>query len=152
MVECSMFISMIVYSNFKHYAMVESDEYNNEDCFIVFKRPKTFFEFFWSINAFPVSSVSLISKGVWYGYKRGKLFDSKEVEGCDGLLVKFNVEHDEIEKQMKKMIGSKWGLSNNCCHATSRIINSKIGFWDTFPCHFYKTVLEDVGCKKKKLK
>ena len=142
--ESVLFGTMLVYSQFRSYSF-SGDDFNKEGCFLVFKKPKNFFDFMHSCIFRPVSSVSIVSDNIWFGYTLGKpyrceIYDQHQ----DNWLLRIPIDHGYVIDMLEPLLGSRWSPLNNCCHAIQRIFpDIKFKLFDSLPCHLIKTIMKD---------
>lgn len=153
-VETLIFASMFFYSQFRSYN-VESSEYSEEKCYIVFKKPHSFFDFVHSFIFRPVSSVSVVSSGWWYGYTLGRPYHCEMYrENDEDVLIEICYLNNGFVKEcLIPLVGSRWNPLNNCCHAVQRLFPLlKFNLFDSLPSHIIKTIKKEraEGCQPKK--
>ena len=141
-VEAILFLSMLLYSQFRSYN-IESDDYDANSCYIVFKRPRSFFDFLHSFIFRPVSSVSVVSNGWWYGYTLGYPFHCEMYNRDEGnILIKVDYLNDSFVRAcLTPLLSSRWSPFNNCCHAVQRLFpTNKFNLLDSLPSRLIKTL------------
>jgi hypothetical protein len=135
-------VPFFIYLLFKSYEL-PSDTYTNNAVYIVCKKPQNMLDFMFSFIAKPMSSISVVSSGIWFGYTFGKKYHQEPyVENeCDCFL-KLNVSHAFVLRRLETILGAKWSPFNNCCHAVMRLYPSiKISIFNILPCFFIKQLL-----------
>tara|TARA_R110002167_G_scaffold362546_1_gene581798 strand:+ start:1032 stop:1733 length:702 start_codon:yes stop_codon:yes gene_type:complete len=141
-VEAFFFLLMFTYSQFRSYEF-KGDEYSDGGCFIVFKRPRSFFDFLHSFIFRPISTVSVIAEGWWFGYTLGSPYHC-EMYNCndDDILIRINYLNGSFVRDcLVPLIGSRWSPLNNCCHAVQRLFPTlKFKMLDSLPSHLIKTL------------
>ncbi len=139
-IELFLYLWMLSYSLFRSYE-ISSDEYKPGGVYLIFKTPKNFADYLHSSLCRPTSSVSVVADGIWYGYTLGQDYRAEKYEIHKGdKYLKVDISAKDVQKILGKMIGAKWGMTNNCCHAAQRIFKHKFGILDSFPSKFSKTV------------
>ncbi len=144
-IELFLFVSFFLYSQIRSYE-IKSDQYNTEDSFIVFKRPKNLLGFIFSCILTPVSSVCVVSQGLKYGYKMSFPFDQREYKQKENhILIKIDMSPDEVKKIMEPWLKARWTFKTNCCHIIQQLFPD-IKFHDIrdrLPCYFINTIIKN---------
>lgn len=134
------FISMYIYSQYRNYD-IKSDEYNKKDTFIILKRPDNFKEYLISCVLIPVSSMSVVSKGKWYRFKREEPFTMADYTEDDRhIYIKANVE--DVKKKLKPFIGNEWTRKQNCCHIIQKLFDIKFSIFDSIPAYMAHKIIK----------
>lgn len=144
-IESIIFISMYFYSQFRSYG-IESDEYDEEKIYIVFKKPNSLFDFVHSFIFRPVSSVSVVSKGWWFGYTLGYPYHCEKYKQTDkDILVEIKrLSPTFVREQLEPLKGSRWSIGNNCCHAIQRLFPlKKFTLLDSLPSHMIQQIQKE---------
>jgi len=138
-----LFVVMMFYSQFRSYNF-NSDKYDPKGVYIVFKKPKSIFDFIHTCIFRPVSSVSIISNSIWLGYTLGKPYHCEMYNHSkSNWLLRIDLTHDFVIDKLEPLIGSKWGLGNNCCHAVWRLFPSvKFRLTDSLPRSLIEKILK----------
>jgi hypothetical protein len=142
-VEAMIFVSMLFYSQFRSYNF-RSDKYDPTKTYVVFKKPRTLFDFIHSCIFRPVSSVSIVSSGIWFGYTLGKTYHIEMYnETKNNWLMEIDTTHEFVADKLEPLIGSRWSPLNNCCHAVWRIFPFiKFKLTDSLPCHMIESIIK----------
>ncbi|RLC69246.1 MAG: hypothetical protein DRH97_00105 [Chloroflexi bacterium] len=146
------FGTCILYRTFKTIEMPQ-DEYSDNECYIVFSKPENFGPFLWTWFCATFSSISVVSNGIQYCFKKKKNFHLVDytpedhhyylkVDFCDShvrekLSTLYYVPNPEDTEK-----GTKWGLFGNCCHAVLRLYPNKVTCILSFlPCILAKQLM-----------
>lgn len=148
LVEIIIFLSIFLHSQFRSYK-IQSDEYDEHSVYICVKGLRDWKDFVHSCLFRPVSSVSVVTNGIWYGYTLGKKFHCEQYKETDlNYLIKVDLPHEFVVDELEGLVGSKWSFLNNCCHAIWKLFpKQKFTMLDSLPCHLIKTIEKIVGRK-----
>lgn len=140
--ECIIFILIFSHIIFKGY-QYESDIYNNDGVYVVFKKPTSYTDFIITCLLFPVSSTSIIVDGDWYGYRRGCSFKMLPyIKSKDNIYIKLNINKHQVYSRLNSMIGAKWKPWGNCCHAVNNAIGCPFNpLFVLFPSMLYSQIV-----------
>lgn len=137
------FISMYLYSQYRNYD-IQSDEYNKKDTFIILKRPDNFKEYLISCVLVPVSSMSVVSKGKWYRFKRGESFTmANYTEDDRHIYIKVDIK--DVNKKLKPFLGNEWTRKQNCCHVIQELFSIKFSKLDSIPAYMAHKIIKIRG-------
>jgi hypothetical protein len=142
-IESIAFLYMLLYSHYRSYKF-KSDDYNEEDTFIILKRPKSTLDFLFSCVLHPVSSMSIASRGQWYRFKRGECFKKEPYIRKPGhILIKVNKNYERVDVEMKPFIGNEWNMSENCCDVIQRLFPSqRFNIFDSIPACMSRKIIK----------
>jgi len=139
-------ISIPIFLNILHrdYGF-KSDIYSEKGVYVVFKKPRNFVDFFLSCVYMPVSSVSVIIDGEWYGYTFGKPYKKQKYNtNSDNYLIKIEKCPKTCSIILDNFIDDEWSLKHNCCHIVQNLFSDrKFKFMDGLPSFFIRTLTEE---------
>ena len=145
-IESIIFCSVYLYSQFRSYEVIGS-RYESNKTYIVFKKPKNFFDYIHSFVFRPVSSVSVMCNGWWYGYTLGYPYHCEmyDYESHDDILIEISyLTESFVQDKLEPLIGSRWSPLNNCCHTIQRLFPFlKFTLLDSLPSHLIKTIRKE---------
>jgi hypothetical protein len=138
--EIFVYIWTLAYCCYRGYNL-QSDKYSDNGVYLVFKQPVNFIDYVHCIFLKPVSSVSVVIDGEWFGYTLGRNYRSEKYEPHNtDTYIKLDIKSMDAVIILNKMIGAKWGITNNCCHAAQQLFKYNFNLLDSFPCVFFKKV------------
>ena len=143
------FICMYLYSRYRMYD-IRSDKHTSRGTFIILKRPKNFLDFLASCIFLPISSISIVSNGLWYGFKRRQAYKKVPYTHDDRhIFIKVNLKHTKVNKILSEYIGTKWKTSFNCCDVLQELFETKFSILDSMPAYMaHKIIRGNHGIKK----